>query len=656
MISEDVKKAEFNNKTDISYILEELVNLNNKIEEFCNKQHENSYHDFMNYFCELYYELIKNVDIIEKREKFNNFLQDLLKIKYNDQTFKNIEINILTTLSYEENFKNKHMRYLLTAAKYPNIEELKRNILPYTREKTPLPILEAFIKIDKENSDIGKLSHLETINDFINTFAEETNSLISRQTYESEKIEDYLNEIRNKSIKNEEGKSPLDIQFNKFCESYEEITNTEPLSITSAQPVKNILNDDKIQDKKTPINKLYRHLIDLQNEFLNKIIEDYKNNKNEIKEDIIIKNAIEQIEKEIPIQLATKGDIFSFNVSNNIILSFEELFSFYSFKNIFNEKNEKIDYSKYSQIKFKLKMIEKELVNIILTGKKKFSEKQITYKFYLDPYEIEEKTKNFEKFTELYGREEITPNEKIDLSKSTEDLKKIILPNLEILIFYLIKETKYQGKQKIKEIKFISNLYLNDKFIELFKNSNTLTINKLISIYEFMEESIWDFIQDRYVNEEFKKEMSKKLKVQLDEYYNQEEKRVLKNDMLASLLIKFICRYLPYIKEKEINEKNDLFGMLMNKNINLNENIKKELEQLQEKFGAKLYEIIDITRYFVKKNNLKNKKEKKEGKEEKEEIKKDEDKKEGEPKSKNAEEESENSEENEDNEGRVGLQ
>ena len=274
----------------------------------------------------------------------------------------------------------------------------------------------------------------------------------------------------------------------------------------------------------------------------------------------------------------------------------------------------------------------------------------------MDPYEIEEKTKNFEKFTELYGREEITPNEKIDLSKSTEDLKKIILPNLEILIFYLIKETKYQGKQKIKEIKFISNLYLNDKFIELFKNSNTLTINKLISIYEFMEESIWDFIQDRYVNEEFKKEMPKKLKVQLDEYYNQEEKRVLKNDMLASLLIKFICRYLPYIKEKEINEKNDLFGMLMNKNINLNENIKKELEQLQEKFGAKLYEIIDITRYFVKKNNLKNKKEKKEGKEEKEEIKKDEDKKEGEPKSKNAEEESENSEENEDNEGRVGLQ
>ena len=611
IISEEEKRAEFN-KNDISdNILHDLVILNNKIEDFCNNQKENSYHDFMNYFCELYYEHIKSVNILEQKEKFNNFLKDLLKIQYEDQTFKNIEMNILTTLTYGPNFTNKDMRYLLTAAKYPNLEELKINIESYTQKKRALPILEAFIKIDKENSDIGKLAHLEIINDFINSFSEETSNLISRQTYESEKIEYYLNEIRNKSIKDEDGKSPMDIQFNKFCESYEEITNTQPLSITSAQPVMNILNDDKIQDKKTPINKLYCHLIDIQNEFLNKIIDDYNNNKNELKEDIIIKNAIEQIKKEIPIQLATKGDIFSFNVSNNIILSFEELFSFYSFKNIFNEKNDKIDYSNYSKIKFKLKMIEKELVNIILTGKKKFSEKQLTYKFYLDPYEIEEKTKNFQKFSELYGREEITQNEKIELSKSTEDLKKIILPNLEILIFYLIKETKYQGKQKINEIKFISNLYLNDKFIELFKNSKTLTINKLISIYEFMEERIWDFIQDRYVNKEFKKEMPKKLKIQLDEYYNEEEKRELKNDMIASLLIKFICRYLPYLTEKEINENNDLFEMLMNKNINLSENIKKELVQLQGKFGAKLYEIIDITGYFVKKNNLRNKKEKK---------------------------------------------
>ena len=68
------------------------------------------------------------------------------------------------------------------------------------------------------------------------------------------------------------------------------------MQITDDQPVKNILNDDKIKGKETAVNKLYSHLIDIQNQFLNKIIDDYNNNKNENKENIIIKNAIEQIQ------------------------------------------------------------------------------------------------------------------------------------------------------------------------------------------------------------------------------------------------------------------------------------------------------------------------------------------------------------------------
>ena len=60
-------------------------------------------------------------------------------------------------------------------------------------------------------------------------------------------------------------------------------------------------------------------------------------------------------------QNATKADIFEFNVKNNIILSFKELFLFYSNKDIFNKSNNKINYSNFSNIKFKLSKIEKEL-------------------------------------------------------------------------------------------------------------------------------------------------------------------------------------------------------------------------------------------------------------------------------------------------------
>ena len=164
-----------------------------------------------------------------------------------------------------------------------------------------------------------------------------------------------------------------------------------------------------------------------------------------------------------------------------------------------------------------------------------------------------------------------------------------------------------------------------------------------------MEEINWNFIQRRYVNKGFKKEMSKNLKIKLEEYYNKEEKREIKNNMIASLLIKFICRTLPYIPIKD-NDK-DLFEMLMNKNINLNEKIKNELEQLKKIFGAKLCEIVDITRFFVQKNNLRNKMEKKE---EKKEIQKVEEQKDNKPQPNNEEKEESDSESDDDNK-RVGF-
>ena len=219
--------------------------------------------------------------------------------------------------------------------------------------KKPLSILKTFVENEKNDDNMSKLSHIEIINDFINTFAEETSNLITRKTYEDETIGRYLDEIRNK---NRGETSLIETQFEEFCKSYEIIRVDFPLQITREQPVKNILNDDKIKGKETPINKLYCHLTDIQNDFLQKIIDNYDKNRNELKEDIIINNSIKQIKREIPIQLATKNEIFSFNFSSKIIKTFEELYSFYSLKNIFNDKNNIIDYSKYYIFKITIKI------------------------------------------------------------------------------------------------------------------------------------------------------------------------------------------------------------------------------------------------------------------------------------------------------------
>ena len=603
LITEKEINAEFER---IDLLIKEITGINTKIEEFLTTKNI-KYHDFMNYFCESYAELLQNEDCLKNKKRYYDFFNNLLTREYTDQKFNNIEINILTSMTFEPRFKNESLKYLLTAAQYPDINKLKNAITLY--KKKPLSILKAFINLDKNRENIDKLLHIETINNFINAFSEENSNLISRQN-EEDNIELYLNEIRRRSILDENGQSPLDIQFEAFCKSYQYVTNVMPLEINRNQPVKNILNDNKIKGKETVINKVYCHLIDIQNEFLNEIINNYSKNKDISKDQIIIKNAIEQIQKEIPVQLATKADIFSFNVHDDIIQSFEELFYFYSLKNIFNENDNKIDYSKYSEVKFKLNMIEKDLINIILTGKKLFSKEQITYKFYSDPYEIEEKTKNFEKFTELYEREDLSDKEKNDLSTSVENLKKIILPNLEILIFYLIKENKYQGNQKIKEVKLPPNLYLNKNVISLLNDSNDFKINQLISIYEYIEEQIWSFIADRYVNQEYKRDTFwNGHRDKLVEFYNNENKRELKNNMLASLLIKFICRYLPYGAKgfengAKVNETQDLFEMIKIKNMNLSDNIKKELEDLTKNFGAKINDAIDITTNIVRRNKL----------------------------------------------------
>ena len=599
-------KFEFKSYNNDRDIFDTILQLNKSIDNFLATKKTNIY-DFLNYFSDYYIEFLIDNNFIKKQKLLYEFIKAKYTNKIEDKkedTFKNLETNILTRLvinndnnkSLNLQFKDKNLKYLLTATKYPNLNDLEKAVLSH--KKKPLPILKTFISVEKEKSQseenkkgtkiINKLTYIEEINNFINAFSEENKNLISRQKIDDDTIEKYLKNSR----KDEHDISPLDLKFEKFCVAYDEITNVAPYNMSKDQPVKTILND-KEEDPPTPIYRLYSHLIKIQNEFLLKIIEEFEKTKND-NENLLIQNAIQQIKQKIPIQLATKADIFEFNVKNNIILSFEELFSFYSMKNIFNKLDNKIDYSKYSNLKYKLSSIEKELINIILTGKKLFADEQITYEFYLDPYKVEEKTKKFENFTELYDREELTDSEKESVVYAIENLKKIFLPNLEILIDYLLNQKKYQSRQSISDIKFNTNLYLNPEFIRFFDNNKTIMINKLISLYEFLEEKLWITISDRYVNKCFHCTGNlEKIKAKINEYIKDENSRELKNDKLISLLIKFICRYLPYEKD-EIQNK-DLFKTILEKNSYLSSNIKNELMERTKTWGIKVKDAIDLT-------------------------------------------------------------
>ena len=610
LITEDKLSLDFNYTSKT--LFSDLINFNKNLIEFLN--HKNiDYDNFMNYTLDILFKLIKNFDCLKEKDIIINQLRDILeqpehsnKIQINKQEFKKKEMNILTSITKENDFKEYHLKYLLTASQYPNKKLLSDSI--YLYNKRDLPILKAFISFDLESNEVEELSHIETINNFINSFSEEYKNIISREIAETRTINYYLDEIRRNSNLDVNNENIFDIRFKNFCESYAKISRIkalEPAQIDGNSYAICILNDNK--EKKTSINKLYSRLINIQNKYLEKIIESYNNSKNKNTNDIIIENIMKQIQKKKEIQLCSKDNIFSFKVSDNIILSFEELFSFYSFKNIFNKENEKIDYSKYSEIKFKLNTIEKMLVNMILMEKKLFSEKQIYFEFYLDPYKKETKTENFDKFIEIYKKENLSEEEKVFLLETINDknLKNEILPNLEKLILYLIQSNKYQGNQKINQIELHSNLYLDQVIIPLFKGENQLTINKLVSIYELIEENLWEDISNFYVKNCFKSNIfCTNFKNQLNEFYEKEQQRELKNETLASLLIKFVCRYLPY--ESEQSKSNKLFLKIKEKNLNLSPKVLKELEEMNNNFGVQLSDAVSITRYFVRRNNNNN--------------------------------------------------
>ena len=175
-------------------------------------------------------------------------------------------MNILSQMTCKENFKNDNLKYLLIAASYPNLEELKNSI---SSNKKPLPILNTFISLDEKNSKIEKLSDIEIINEFVNSFAEKNRNLITRQLSEKDEIRKYIEF-------NGTEETLIEKQFKLFCQSYEKISICIPKKISTDLLVKNILNDDKIKGNETPINKLYSHLIEIQNEILNKFIKNYK--------------------------------------------------------------------------------------------------------------------------------------------------------------------------------------------------------------------------------------------------------------------------------------------------------------------------------------------------------------------------------------------
>ena len=86
-------------------------------------------------------------------------------------------------------------------------------------------MLNIFESLKNNEKDIIKLSHIETINKFINSFSEEFNNIISREPSKKDTIRNYLNRNRDSLNVLSNEQTLLEKQFDDYCKSYKEISD-----------------------------------------------------------------------------------------------------------------------------------------------------------------------------------------------------------------------------------------------------------------------------------------------------------------------------------------------------------------------------------------------------------------------------------------------
>ena len=351
-------------------------------------------------------------------------------------------------------------------------------------------------------------------------------------------------------------------------------------------PISYFLVDDGDFGYGMVLAAFYKKFIDLQNSFLNQII----NSKSEI-----LSCFKEQLSQEIMVQDASQNEILDLNKINDEF--FNDIISKNTTRDIFRDyKTEKtINYYNLNIFDFNYENIERELGFILLPGLKRFKAENneirfITYKYeafrgskssiitnYNEKYPYKELNENqIEYIFEFINKEEIA-----DIKDDTSKQKNIkqMLFSLQVLIDYIQKENFDKNESLYKIIKklpkqidickdlksiFIINEKENKKSTENDDDAIFFSVNQLINVFEIFEHLCWNSIKNNLVGDYLQNIDPTWLK-KIKKYFNQlPKKKTINSVIFCTAIRKFISRYLSGKRaENEINENNTLMNEIL---------------------------------------------------------------------------------------------
>ena len=611
---------------------------------FCGVDYFNtlfSFETFEKLFDQKIKENIDNVNDISEYEKINSTLLDFdpysdMAIIYEQFPPYIYKEDIYPCIQYFINSKN------------PNVLIFKNRFMNIQNSEDKYPLLKIILTQDMDK--IKLLEEIPNINKLSNFLIEKCSFKYSRKT---------ANDLRLKSEFNFDDIKQDVINFisswnkirplieNYGCKSFKNNSQKYFTEINTNSPLAYFLVDEGDFGHGMVLAAIYKYLIDIQNTFLNQII----NSKSEI-----LSCFNEQLNQEIMIQDVKKNEIINLNKINEDVIN--DIIVKNSLPDIFgnlNDKENQLNYNNICLFEHNYENIERELGSILLPGLRKFKD---DLRFVIYKYEgfRGNKSSIITTFNEKYPQKELNKEQikyindflkkgdnknKLEEKKYNKKEIKNMFFSLQLLIDYFQKENfdRYEPignliKNLPKEINICDEIKLffksnqkkeqnNFNLLDINEEENDnnkpniyFNLNTLISIFELFEELCWDSFKDNLVGD-YLQIIDEPWLLKINQYFNNiknDTNKIIKKEKFCNALRRFISRYLAGKRgENEINENNTLINEIMRPELwepyfteseTFEIEISKLMEIMTDEFagGLKVGQGLYLYNYLIKNN------------------------------------------------------
>ena len=548
---------------------------------------------FMNYIFVYLFPMLNKEECIDKfdnliefEKKLESLIQKLIKdFEKNGKDLiedgdKNSFINLLTEKYGPEKYKEDaqiypfyeffyYTNYLDDKYMYEKISLMDEN--QYSVLKM---YLENRINLkSNKNKDKDLFDNIHIFNNALNLLNQKYFNNISKEDAGKTKLKDTEIYNENKEL------------FDNFIDFYKNV-NLAEIKHKPKLNKENSLSDFFIHDDNEygKIYKIiYKYIIKKQNEKMKNLFE----KKGIYDLNIINKANVQQLDED---------GIFNLKLPKNI--SFLEIIFNFSYRKMLDLYPN--GYNSYKEYVIYYDLIERTITDLLLNNKQLLNE-TITEFIYNNELFNNQITNSLTTFKKRYKCDNITPNDKVVIYKFCKEHNTIhesIIKDFLIFIKFLNnnkQENNDNEDDTIKEDTKIEEIIdklegVSEYFINIFKDKNSLTVDKISQIFDYYLKTIYEDISSEIKNnqDELDDKSKEMIKTMIDKFYSKKERNISKEDLAYAIrLFMSLVLFLEEDKENKIKlNKNNVIKYLKpqdlwKKNINNDEKFLKDLDELK---------------------------------------------------------------------------